>query len=286
MSVVVTGYASLDYPVRLDRAAEADRTATVLSRPAEWPRLGGSPAYVAAALVAAGVRDAVPVSWVGDDDDGARYRESLARLAVRTDGVETRAGRTPICILAYQPDGGCHCFYDPGLARAPGLGEGQRALLVSADCICLTVGPPESTRAALALARRDATVIWAVKADRRAVPDDLAAALAARADVVVFSRGEADFVAKAFAAAGASQRSTLRIETRGRDGVAIDRAGAVELIPADPIEASDTTGAGDTFLGGFIAAFLAGAEPRDAAKAGAAAARALLATRNENERRG
>ena len=53
--IVVTGYASLDYAVRLDRAPRADRTATILSRPREWPRLGGSPAYVAGALVAAGV---------------------------------------------------------------------------------------------------------------------------------------------------------------------------------------------------------------------------------------
>ncbi|HEY1941389.1 MAG TPA: PfkB family carbohydrate kinase [Roseiarcus sp.] len=286
MSIVVTGFASLDYAVRLDRPAEPDRTATILSRPSEWPRLGGSPAYVAAALVAGGARDAAPISWIGDDADGAHYRDSLARLGVRTNGVETRAGRTPICILAYQPDGGCHCFYDPGLTQPPDLGEGQRALLAAADCVCLTVGPTDATRAALALARPDATVVWAVKADRRAVPDDLAAALAARADVVVFSRGEANFVVQALAAAGAPSRPRLTVETRGRDGVAIDRAGSIELLPADPIEASDSTGAGDTFLGGFIAALVAGAEPLAATKAGVAAARALLATRTGNEGRG
>jgi hypothetical protein len=42
MSAVVTGYASLDYIVTLDRAPEPDRTATVLSRASEFPRLGGS----------------------------------------------------------------------------------------------------------------------------------------------------------------------------------------------------------------------------------------------------
>ena len=50
MNIVVTGYASLDYALRLDSRAAPDRTATILSRPREWPRLGGSPAYVAAAL--------------------------------------------------------------------------------------------------------------------------------------------------------------------------------------------------------------------------------------------
>ena len=286
MTIVITGYASLDYAVRLDRAAEPDRTATIVSRPAEWPRLGGSPAYVAAALVASGARDAAPVSWIGDDSDGMRYRESLARLAVRIDGVEARPGRTPTCILAYQPDGGCHCFYDPGLAQPPTLGEGQRALIASADCLCLTVGPTGATRAALALARPDATVVWAVKADRRAVPDDLAVALALRADVVVFSRGEAEFVARATHAAGPQDKPRLSIETRGSDGVAITRDGVVDIVAVEPVEASDSTGAGDTFLGGFIAALIGGAQPRDAANAGAAAARALLATRIENKGRG
>ncbi|MBV8662681.1 MAG: hypothetical protein JO107_06220, partial [Hyphomicrobiales bacterium] len=163
------------------------------------------------------------------------------------------------------------------LTQPPGLSEGQRALLAAADCICLTVGPTDATREALALARPDATVVWAVKADRRAVPGDLAAALAARADVVVFSRGEAAFVAQALA--GAPRRRRLTVETRGRDGVAINRAGIIELLPADPIDATDSTGAGDTFLGGFIAALMAGAEPLAAAKAGVAAARALLERR-------
>jgi hypothetical protein len=36
VSAVVTGYASLDYTVTLDRAPEPDRTATVLSRASEF----------------------------------------------------------------------------------------------------------------------------------------------------------------------------------------------------------------------------------------------------------
>ena len=131
MSAVVTGYASLDYTVTLDRAPEPDRTATVLSRACEFPRLGGSPAYVAAAMVAAGSRGAAPVTWVGDDDEGQRYRAALERLGLRSDGVAIRPGRTPICVLAYQPDGGRHCFYHPSLSEPIPLDEGQRELVAA-----------------------------------------------------------------------------------------------------------------------------------------------------------
>ena len=115
MSIVVTGYASLDYAMRLDSPPQPDRTATILSRPAEWPRLGGSPAYVAAALVAAGARDAAPVSWVGDDAEGERYRSGLEALGVRTDGIAVSArpnadmhsrlsSRTGVAIVFTIPD--------------------------------------------------------------------------------------------------------------------------------------------------------------------------------------
>jgi ribokinase len=279
MSIVVTGYASLDYAVRLDSAPEPDRTATILSRAAEWPRLGGSPAYVAAALVAGGAREAAPISWVGDDAEGARYRDGVEALGVRTDGIRVRPGRTPISILAYEPDGRCHCLYDPVLTAEADLDDGQRALIAAAKAICVTVGPTKATWEALRLARPDAMLLWAVKADPRAVPPDLAAALAARADIVVFSQGEAGFVAEASATAVKPVRRRIDIETRGLNGVAFMRDGAHRVFPVAPVEAEDSTGAGDTFIGGFLAAWMTTADPEGAVRAGVGAARALLISR-------
>jgi ribokinase len=286
MSIVVTGYASLDYVVRLDSAPEPDRTATILSRAAAWPRLGGSPAYVAAALVAGGAHDAAPISWVGDDAEGARYRDGIEALGVRTDGIRVRPGRTPISILAYGPDGRCHCLYDPVLTAEADLDEGQRALIAAAKAICVTVGPTKASWEALRLARPDATLVWAVKADPRAVPPDLKAALAARADIVVFSQGEAGFAAEASATAMKPARRRIDIETRGRNGVAFMRDGAQRVFPVAPIEAEDSTGAGDTFIGGFLAAWMKRADPEEAVRAGVGTVVALLISRTGADKRG
>jgi ribokinase len=275
VKIVVTGYASLDYVVGLDAPALPDRTATIVSRPREWPRLGGSPAYVCAALAAAGVHEAAPVSWVGGDSEGARYREDLRRLGVAVEGVSARAGRTPVCLLAYQPDGACVCLYDPGLALPIELDDGQRALIQAADALVATVGPPAATRQAVACARADAKLIWVVKADPRAVPSDLATTLAARADIIVHSRAEAPFVA----AAGV-RRETVRIETRGAQGVSIQTERSEELVAVEPLDVEDTTGAGDTWVGGFLAAHLIrGASLGEAARAGNESVRAMLAAR-------
>jgi ribokinase len=279
MSIVVTGYASLDYAVRLDSPPQPDRTATILARAAEWPRLGGSPAYVTAALVAGGALDAAPVSWVGDDAEGARYRNGLEALGVRTVGISVRPGRTPICILAYQPDGRCHCLYDPGPTALSALDHRQRALLAEAEAICVTVGPTKATWDALRFAPLEATLVWAVKADPRAVPPDLAAALAARADIVVFSHNEGEFAAEAFAAAEEPARGRISVETRGRNGVALMQNGAASVFPIDPVEVEDSTGAGDTFIGGFLAVWMKTRDPEEAVRAGVGAARALLMSR-------
>jgi ribokinase len=279
MKVAVVGYASLDYVVRLDSPARPDWTSTILSRAAQWPRLGGSPAYVAAALVAGGVDDATAVSWVGQDREGERYRAGLMNIGVDANGICGCPGRTPVCILAYEPNGGCHCFYDPGLRREPELDEHQRTLIAAADAVCVTVGPAGATREALALAGADASVAWVVKADARAVPRHLAGALAKQADVVVFSRGEADFVFNALGEANHRGRQPVVVETRGRTEVALRQNGQVEVYPVDPIETDDPTGAGDTFAGGFLAAWLMYGDPDAAVRAGVAAARAMLAER-------
>ena len=274
--VVVTGYASLDYVVRLDRAPAPDETATVVSRPREWPRLGGSPAYVASALVAGGVVKARPITWVGDDDDGRQYRQALAQRSIDAEGVAARPGRTPVCILSYQPDGGCFCFYDPGLARPLALQPRQRELVAAADWICLTIGPPEATREILAAAQPGARLVWAVKADPKAMPDDLAAAVAARADIVAYSRREADFVERALSAGRGAPANQWRLETRGADGVTLTRGGRSETFAVDPIDAEDFTGAGDTFVGGFLASLITNGDAKTAVAAGVGAARDML----------
>ena len=56
--------------------------------------------------------------------------------------------------------------------------------------------------------------------------------------------------------------------------------GRLSVFPVEPVSAEDTTGAGDTFLGGFLATLIAGIErPQEAVAAGARAAREMLVAR-------
>ncbi len=74
----------------------------------------------------------------------------------------------------------------------------------------------------------------------------------------------------------------VRIETRGVAGVAIYDGRGEELVPVEPLAADDTTGAGDAWVGGFLAAYAArGAPLREAVRAGVESARAMLAARTK-----
>lgn len=281
-TVAITGYASLDYVVQLQ--APPVPNATVLgSRPGgDWPRLGGSPSYVAIALSRAGVR-AVPITWVADDAPGAGFVAALAAEGVPTEGVaRTLAGRTPACVLAYAPDGASFCLYMPEFGRAAGVAGFQDDILKAADWVCVTVGPAEASRAALAAVRGNQRLAWAVKADADAFPPDLRAALAARADLIVHSRGERAFVSDAL---GVARTGRIVVETRGAEGAVFTADGRTQLVPAaTTVAAPDPTGAGDTFVGGLIAALIA--EPGDVAtavRAGQCAAHAMLSRRLEGK---
>ncbi|MFJ9647884.1 carbohydrate kinase family protein [Streptomyces sp. NPDC101206] len=79
------------------------------------------------------------------------------------------------------------------------------------------------------------------------------------------------------AAAELSRLVPLVLVTRGAAGALVAQGGRVTAeVAAEPVRAVDSTGAGDAFTGGFLAARLAGADPAEAARAGCrSAARAV-----------
>ncbi len=279
--VAVIGYASLDHVAMLDGAPQAGRTTTIIDRPrGAWPRLGGSPAYMAMALVANGVTDAFPVSWIGADADGEIYRNHLAERGVSDAGIAAiDGGRTPATIMAYIPDGGCACLFDPGLSDEPGLTARQTELIGVADWLCVTIGPATATQAAIAAMPQHAKLCWVVKHDPRAMPDELAAHMAARSDLIFCSQAERAFVNQALGGKPLGADRIL-VETRGGHGAILFRDGKEWSAKTEGMTLSDPTGAGDSFAGGALAAIIKGEiDPVSVLQAGHTAARAVLAPR-------
>lgn len=267
VKVAVAGFATIDYVVQV----EGDFTGrgTRLMREAAWPRAGGAALYASEALAKAGVA-AAPLSWVGDDADGANYRSACPSA----EGVVTMPGAPSTrCLLIYNADGTYGCLLRPGPAA---LTDAQLRLAAEAQWLVIAAGPPEITARLLDL--ESPRLVWIAKDDPACFPGELAARLTARAEVVFCNAGE-----RAWLEArrnGPAPFGQLLFETRGADGVHIEAAGEAFELPVMPLTVDDATGAGDTFAGGALAALIDGAPLRAAGEAGIAAAAALLAERN------
>lgn len=271
--LAVTGYASLDYAMQLDGMVTPDQTTAGRRIDAAWPRVGGCPSYIAKAVAKAG--GAVdPVMWVGTDAMGRMLADDLRAAGVGTDAVAMIDGaRSPSALMVYQGDGSCAVLFDPGLAGAEALNDAQRAAIATASHLCISVGPPHLSAEILDLRAPDARLYWAVKNDPACFTPDIIARLRAEADVIFCSRAERGLV---------GETPAMVVQTLGPSGVQIDTGDRRLLLPVSAIDTPDTTGAGDTFAGGVIAAEMAApCTPEHAAQAGTAAAAGMLTARQQ-----
>ena len=276
-AIVVAGDILVDVLVRIDAplALESDTPArTTLSG-------GGSAANVAAWLAATG-QDVTFVGGVGDDVLGRGQEVDLRALGVRTRMRIDANQPTGTCVVIVTADGRRTMFPDPGAgdlepddlpadAFRPGahlhlsgyslLRERSREAgllaLEMARAAGMTISVDASSAAPLAAAGPAAFLRWIAGAD-------LLFAYLAEATVLT---GQRDPVAAARRLSASVGRAVvLKLGSAG--ALRVDRTGAVDRVPAEASEVVDTTGAGDAFDAGFLAARLSGSSPAEALAAG------------------
>ncbi len=273
-SLAATGYASVDYVVGLAGQIAGNQTTRIDSRdPAAWPRVGGCPSYVAAAAARAG-QAARAICWVGADPMGQDYKRELASKGVGVEGVATVAGRrSPTAILAYQPDRTCVCLFDPAFAGDERLSPRQAKILREASHVCVSVGPPQLIGEILRCRARDSRLYWILKRDLHSYSDAARDELCSHADVIFCNASERGLI-------GPATRDKIIVQTRGEEGIIVQTAEQRETVPVERLEIVDTTGAGDTLAGGYIAAEMSmNVDPVTAVRHGMQSARSLLTAR-------
>jgi sugar/nucleoside kinase (ribokinase family) len=282
--VVVIGDVMVDVVARMAEPLQAgsDTRAQVTTRP------GGSAANVAAWLAVAGVPVAL-VARVGDDDAGRGAVEKLRGHGVDPCVAVDPRRATGTCVVLVDPDGERSMLPDAGANAAlspadlpagrfvpgahlhlvgyallrPGSRDAALRALALARAAGMTISLDPSSAAPLRAAGAARFLQWAGPVDVLLPNRDEAAALTGHDDPATAARELAAHVATVVVTLGAEGA----VWTDGRD---------VARAPAQEAVAVDTTGAGDAFAAGFLAAWRSAAAPEDALAAGCAlAARAV-----------
>ena len=282
--VVVAGSLNLDHVVTVAQLPAPGETVLASGLELHDGGKGGNQAHTAARAAASGTRVAM-VACVGADAAGERMTAALAAHGVDVSAVRTVAVPSGQAFIATDPSG------ENTIAVAAGANfawpdEAVDELAFDEDArgggvlvLQLEIPMPTVRR----LVRRAHEAGWRVvlnAAPPQPLPDDLLRS----GDVLVVNEHEALVVLGAVpdpasTAAPASSGGCDVVVTLGAAGALVRAAatGAVSQVPAYPVTATDTVGAGDAFVGALAVALAEGAGLDRAVRLGAASG-ALTAT--------
>jgi ribokinase len=285
-AIVVLGSVNLDVVLRCARLPAPGETVQghALDR---HPGGKGANQAVAARRLGAPVRF---IGCVGDDEGGDCALAALTSETIDTSGVRRVPGPTGVALVLVE-DSGQNCIaLHPGANAAldRALVDAQAAVIRSAQAlVCQLETPLDATWHAIRLAREAGVRVLLNPAPAQA----LDTARLAEVDVLVPNESEAMSLAQMIGQGGRApadaREAALQLReagvgtvvvTLGGQGVLVADAAGLRHFAAPRVEARDTSGAGDTFVGALAVALGRGAT-LDAAVAWAQVAAAISVTR-------
>jgi ribokinase len=283
VGIVVLGDVMLDVVAHVDAeiAPGSDAPARIAFRG------GGSAANVAAWLAAAGIRPAL-VARVGDDEHGRSAGAELRAAGVDTRLIADPERPTGTCVVLVTPGGERTMI--PDAAAGDGLAPGDLPDDLLAPGRHLHVAGYSLLRPGSRAAARSA--IERARARRMAVSIDPSSAALLSPAFLELARGVDVLLpnvleARALTGESDPERAARQMAQRvpevvvklGGLGALWTDGHKVRRVDAAYVEAPiDTTGAGDAFAAGLLAARLDGAPPEDALAAGCKLAAEAVAT--------
>ncbi|CAI8734125.1 carbohydrate kinase family protein [Methylococcus capsulatus] len=273
LDVLCIGHASFDLVFSVPHHPAADEKIVADALLA----CGGGPAANAAVTVARLGRKAGFAGYLGMDLYGERHLEELRAAGIDTRAVVRGSSPTPLSVVLVKPDGRRALVNHKGDTR-PLPPQAFVPPATPARCILFDGHEPDLSEPALA---------WARTHDAATVLD--AGSLHGGSEWLMFRVGHL-VASEKFAAqwlgrndperalAALAEHSPCVVITLGEHGLIWRRGAESGRLPAFPVEAVDTTGAGDVFHGAYAAGLAAGMDWPEMLRY-ASAAGALCCTR-------
>ncbi|BCJ54541.1 ribokinase [Actinoplanes sp. NBRC 14428] len=272
--IVVAGSANMDlvgFAERLPRPGETVLGHDFVMAP------GGKGANQAIAAARAGA-SCTMLGAIGSDAFGVTIKARLNASGVDTEHLRTSYGSSGVAVIMVDGGGENSIIVSPGANNTfAGLSAAETTVIAESDVlVCQQEIPPDTVLAAARAAHAGGTRFILNAAPAR----DLAPELLETIDLLVVNEGEATAITGTPepdlpALLALVPRVVLTLGANGSRYA--DRDGREEHVPAFPVEAADSTAAGDAFTGALAVAWGEGrdliAAVRWANAAGAACAR-------------
>ncbi|MEG1328139.1 MAG: ribokinase [Janthinobacterium sp.] len=281
--IVVIGSINMDLVLRVPRMPLPGETLTGGAFRTIPGGKGANQAVACARLSGkvAGAQQVAMVGCVGDDAFGATLRAALVGDGIIDSHITTLPGVASGIASILVDDKGQNSIVIAGGANdllSPAHIDAARALIEQADIVVLQLETPMATVVhAIQLARSLGKTVVLNPAPAASLPDGVLELV----DYLIPNEIEAAMLAgvspegadvKALAAALQKLGSDNVIITLGSKGVHAALYGGDYTFPAEAVQAVDTTAAGDTFIGGFVAGLASGMDEAEAIQQGQRAA--------------
>ena len=282
--IVVIGSINMDLVLRVPRMPLPGETLTGGAFRTIPGGKGANQAVACARLsgkVAAGGQQVAMIGCVGDDAFGATLRAALVGDGIIDSHITTLPGVASGIASILVDDKGQNSIVIAGGANdllSPAHIDAAQGLIEQADIVVLQLETPMDTVVhAIKLARSLGKTVVLNPAPAASLPDGVLE----QVDYLIPNEIEAAMLAgvapdstdiAALAAALQKQGSDNVIITLGSKGVHAALYGGDTTFPAEAVQAVDTTAAGDTFIGGFVAGLASGMDEAEAIGQGQRAA--------------
>jgi ribokinase len=282
--IVVIGSINMDLVLRVPRMPLPGETLTGGAFRTIPGGKGANQAVACARLsgkVAAGGQQVAMVACVGDDAFGTTLRAALVGDGIIDSHITTLPGVASGIASILVDDNGQNSIVIAGGANdllSPAHIDAAQGLIEQADIVVLQLETPMATVVhAIKLARSLGKTVVLNPAPAASLPEGVLELV----DYLIPNEIEAAMLAgvspegadvKALAAALQKLGSDNVIITLGSKGVHAALYGGDTTFPAEAVKAVDTTAAGDTFIGGFVAGLASGMDEAEAIQQGQRAA--------------
>ncbi|MDN2713156.1 ribokinase [Janthinobacterium sp. SUN118] len=283
--IVVIGSINMDLVLRVPRMPLPGETLTGGAFRTIPGGKGANQAVACARMsgkVEAGGQQVAMVACVGDDAFGATLRAALVGDGIIDSHISTLPGVASGIASILVDDNGQNSIVIAGGANdllSPAHIDAAQGLIEQADIVVLQLETPMATVVhAIKLARSLGKTVVLNPAPAASLPEGVLDLV----DYLIPNEIEAAMLAgvspesatdiPALAAALQKQGSDNVIITLGNKGVHAALYGGDTMFPAEAVQAVDTTAAGDTFIGGFVAGLASGMDEAEAIGQGQRAA--------------